>query len=58
MPAFIMVKLDTVFIALGIALDVLRVRMPEAVISVLLIPHGSAIVAIFSFLHKWKTWCL
>lgn len=52
MPAFIMVKLDTVFIALGIALGVLRVRMPEAVISVLLIPHGSAIVAIFSFLHK------
>lgn len=32
MPPLIMVKLDTVFIALGIALGVLKVRMPEAVI--------------------------
>ena len=52
MPPLIMVKLDNVFIDLGIALGVLKVRIPEAVISVLLISHASAMVAIFSFSHK------
>lgn len=39
-----MVKLDTVFIALGIALGVLKVRMPEAVICSIdtaCVSHGS-----------------